>query len=102
MLFPAETSRFNTLGLRFLFLPLISLFVVLTSCSALELFTVKKKPPLFALNLYGEGFFFFGGEKEMKDENVNRGSARVSDDVLYVSPYFLFYFSAFLISLRMF
>lgn len=38
----------------------------------------------------------------MKDENVNRGSVHVSDDVLYISPYFLFYFSAFFVSLRMF
>lgn len=40
--------------------------------------------------------------KEMKDDDVNRGSVHVSADALYVSPYFLFYFSAFLISLRIF
>jgi len=38
----------------------------------------------------------------MKAENVNRRSVRVSDDALYVSSYFLFYFSAFFISLRTF
>lgn len=38
----------------------------------------------------------------MKDENVNRGSVHVSDNALYVSPCFLFYFSAFFISLRTF
>lgn len=38
----------------------------------------------------------------MKDEDVNRGSVHVSDDVLDVSPNFLFYLSAFFMSLRTF
>lgn len=45
---------------------------------------------------------YFCGEKEMRDENVTRGSERVSGDVLYVSPYFVVYFSVFFASLRMF
>lgn len=43
------------------------------------------------------GFWVF-----CKGENVNRGSVHVSDDALYGSPYFLFYFFVFFISLRIF
>jgi len=61
----------------------------------------KEKATLISLETLWRGTFFCG-EKQMKAENVNRRSVRVSDDALYVSSYFLFYFSAFFISLRTF
>lgn len=83
LVYPAEMPRFGTLGALASFSS--SYFCTYSVNMLVCCGTVYRKEPAALICLEFLQWGFCGG-KEMKDENVDRGSVHGADDALFVSP----------------